>query len=80
MEEELALSRLAVEKSDRLYEDARILKDMKRYESSLSRLYYSVFWIITALARVKGFNASSHKALINYINRIYVVENKILTD
>ena len=48
MGEELALSRLAVEKSDRLYEDARILKDMKRYESSLSRLYYSVFWIITA--------------------------------
>jgi hypothetical protein len=37
MGEELALSRLAVEKSDRLYEDARILKDMKRYESSLHR-------------------------------------------
>jgi uncharacterized protein (UPF0332 family) len=80
MEEELALSRLAMEKSNRLYEDARILKDMKRYESSLSRLYYSVFWIITALARITRFNASSHKALINYINRVYVVENKILTD
>ena len=80
MEEELTLCKLAVEKSDRLFEDALILRDMKRYESSLSRLYYSVFWIITALVRINGFNASSHKALINYVNRVYVSEKNILKD
>ncbi len=77
---ELTLCKLAVEKSDRLYEDASILNEMGRTESSLSRLYYIVHWIVTALPRIKWFNASSHKALINYVNRVNVAGNGILSD
>ncbi len=51
---------------------AKIDFEHKRYEDSISRLYYCIYHAITAALLLKGLSFSSHKEVIGAFNKEFV--------
>ena len=66
-----------IEKSDEAIESAEILLNNNKYISALNRIYYSMFYIVSALARKHDFITAKHTSLIGWFNKKYVHEDKI---
>lgn len=66
--EYIEINRKALEK----LETARILLDNNRFDDAVSRAYYAVFHIISALLLSKGLVYSSHSQVIGSFNREFV--------
>lgn len=49
-----------IEKSEEVYQDAILLANNKRWNSSVNRLYYSSFYLVSALLYQYGYNAKTH--------------------
>lgn len=47
------------------------------YSLALNRIYYSMFYIISALALKNEFSTSNHSQLIGWFNKNFVKENKV---
>jgi len=66
-----------IEKSDDALEAAEITLINSNLTSSLNRIYYAMFYTVTALARKHDFITSRHKSLIGWFNQTCVHEKKI---
>ena len=49
----------------------------KSLAAAVNRLYYSIFYIISALAVKYKYSASKHKQLLGWFNKNYVISGKI---
>jgi len=49
----------------------------KYYSLALNRIYYGMFYIISAIAIKNGFSTSNHSQIIGWFNKNYVKEKKI---
>lgn len=49
----------------------------KYYALALNRIYYGMFYIISAIAIKDGFSTSNHSQIIGWFNKNYVKENKV---
>jgi len=47
------------------------------YETCQNRLYYAIFYIVSALAYKDNFITSKHAQLIGWFNKKYIYEDKI---
>ena len=47
-------------------------------ESSLNRIYYTIFYAVMALAQKENFKTSKHASLIGWFNKKFVFEDKSL--
>jgi uncharacterized protein len=66
-----------INKSKETFVDAQLLFDNNRYNSSVNRLYYSAYYLVTALLSSKGFTASSHSGVRIQFN-LHFIKTKIL--
>jgi uncharacterized protein len=71
------LIELQIKKAKETIIDARIALDNNRYRNALNRIYYAVFYIVTALSIKFDFVTSKHKQLMGWFNKNFVHEGKI---
>ena len=49
----------------------------EHYETCQNRLYYAIFYIVSALAYKDNFITSKHAQLMGWFNKKYIYDNKI---
>ena len=71
------LINIYVEKSYAALEDSKFLIEQKKYHIAINRIYYSIFYMISAFAVKDKFETSKHAQLIGYFNKNYISTKKI---
>lgn len=61
-------------------EDARIALENDRLHNAENRIYYAIFYIVSALALKNDFTTSKHSQLLSWFNRTYIKPGKISRD
>ena len=64
-----------ISKSHNAIEDAKFLLERESLHGALNRIYYGIFYIISALAVKQKFKTSKHSQLIGWFNKNYVRNN-----
>ncbi len=67
----------AIRKARQFLESAKLLRDVRDYDSSASRLYYAMFYCAEALLFSKGLTFSSHHAVISALGQHFAKTNEI---
>jgi uncharacterized protein (UPF0332 family) len=70
------LIKYSIEKADQSLKTAFDNLD-KDLVTANNRIYYSVFYIVTALAYINDYVTSSHHSLMGWFNKKYIYEEKI---
>ncbi len=60
--------------------EARILFEAKRLRGAVNRIYYGMFYAVSALALSRDFSTSSHSQLRGYLNREFVKTGALSAD
>ena len=71
------LIKVAMEKSKTALQTAKGNIDAKKLEGALNRIYYAVFYAVSALAVKNDFSTSNHSQLIGWFNRKFIYEDKV---
>jgi len=58
-------------------EDARILADRERWNSTINRLYYASYYAVSALLLNSGINSTTHSGTKNQFSENFI-KNKII--
>lgn len=58
-------------------DEARLAIENNRLHLAANRIYYSTFYIVSALALKKGFKTSKHSQLLSWFNKEFVKKNLI---
>jgi len=58
-------------------EDAKLLLENKRFHSAVNRIYYALFYEVSALLISRGFSFSKHSGVLSVFNRELVKTGKI---
>lgn len=66
-----------IKKSKEFFEDAKLLAGNARWNSSINRLYYSTFYLISSLLFIKGIKATTHVGLKSQFNLHFVKKDLI---
>ncbi|MEN8123085.1 MAG: HEPN domain-containing protein [Bacteroidota bacterium] len=66
-----------IEKSNEVFEDAVLLAKNERWNSSVNRLYYSVYYLASALLYKNNIQAKTHNGVKTQLFLSYVKTNKI---
>lgn len=66
-----------IEKSDQAYNDALILAKSESWNGSMNRLYYTCYYLVSALTLKDGIETKTHSGLRNQLNLHYVKNGKI---
>ncbi len=61
-----------IERAKKYLESAELLFNSKDYESSVSRVYYSMFYVGEALLLTKELSFSSHKGVITAFGKYFI--------
>jgi uncharacterized protein (UPF0332 family) len=72
------LIKYRIQKSHETTEDARIALENNRLRNALNRVYYSNFYIVSALALKENFSTSKHAQLLGWFNKNYI-KTKIIS-
>jgi uncharacterized protein (UPF0332 family) len=67
-----ALVKYRIHKAKETIIDAKLALDNGRISNSLNRIYYSIFYIVSALAVKHDFSTSKHKQLMGWFNFNFV--------
>jgi len=57
--------------------DAKLALDNDRYRTALNRIYYAIFYIVSALSVKHDFSTSKHRQLMGWVNVNFVKTGKI---
>ena len=68
---------LIIEQAIATLDDSKFLIDNKKYKIAVNRLYYCIFYILSALAIKYDFKTSKHNQLIGWVNKNFINENLI---
>jgi len=71
------LIKIAIKKSDEAYDSAEFNFVNKHFDTCQNRLYYSIFYIVSALAYKENFITSKHAQLLGWFNKKFIHENKV---
>ncbi|MEO8146261.1 MAG: HEPN domain-containing protein [Bacteroidia bacterium] len=69
-----------ISKSDEVFEDARILASSQRWNSCVNRLYYSAFYLVSALLYKMDIKADTHNGIKTQFFQHFVKTNHINKD
>ena len=58
-------------------DDARLLLENRRLHSAVNRIYYALFYQVSALLLAKGFSFSKHSGILAAFNRKFIKAGKI---
>jgi len=65
------------EKARETLQDGRILLDAGRYSSAVNRVYYAIFYEVTALLLAKGLSSTKHSGIMALFNEHFVKTKKV---
>ena len=71
------LIKINIEKSDDTIKAAELLLNNNLIKDALNRIYYSVFYIVSALARKHDFITSKHSSMMGWFNKEFIYESKV---
>ncbi|OGU10288.1 MAG: hypothetical protein A2X61_15185 [Ignavibacteria bacterium GWB2_35_12] len=71
------LIKYRIERSKETLKDAEVAIENDRINNALNRIYYSAFYIVSALALKHNFSTSKHKQLLGWFNREFISTGKI---
>lgn len=66
-----------INQSLKALEDVKFLLDNKKLSLASNRIYYAVFYIVSAIAIKNDFSTSKHKQLLGWFNKNFIASNKI---
>ncbi|MDO9578565.1 MAG: HEPN domain-containing protein [Candidatus Cloacimonadales bacterium] len=66
---------LNIEKAFQATTEVAILIENHLYATAVNRIYYGIFYIISALALKNNFSTSNHSQLIGWFNKTYIKNN-----
>jgi len=66
-----------IQKSHTALEDAKLAMDNERFETANNRIYYAIFYIVSALGYSKDFTTSKHSQLQGWFNKTFIKEKII---
>lgn len=75
LESRKSLIKYRLEQAIQTANDARFLIDDNKLVIAVNRIYYAVFYVITALALLHKFETSKHLQLIGWFNKTFIKEN-----
>ena len=61
-----------ISKSKETFRDAQLLYENGRCNSAVNRLYYSTYYLVSALLSTKGINATSHSGVRTLFNLHFI--------
>jgi len=76
-EEKAKLININILKSRNTLDDAKFLIENDKLPIAVNRIYYSIFYMLSALALKKDFETSNHNQLIGWFNKTFIASNKI---
>lgn len=79
-EDVLDLIKVRREKAKSTLEDAGLLLENSRILSTVNRIYYALFYEVSALLLINNLSSSKHSGIIELFNRYYVKENIVSKD
>ena len=68
-EEIIAYAKYQLEKSRDTFREARLLYEHNGFTGSVNRIYYSMFYSVTALMGLYGFSTSKHSGMLSNFNK-----------
>jgi uncharacterized protein (UPF0332 family) len=74
-EERQTLEETYISKSETTIEKVKFLIENNEYSLAMNRIYYGMYYMLSALAIKNNFGTSKHKQLIGWFNRTYVKRN-----
>ncbi|MDO9577839.1 MAG: HEPN domain-containing protein [Candidatus Cloacimonadales bacterium] len=69
-----------IKKSQEANEEVKFLISNGFYALALTRTYYSIFYMISALALQYDFSTANHSQLIGWFNKTFVKDNKVASE
>jgi len=78
MSNELVKYRL--ERADEAFEEAKLLAEKSKWNTSVNRLYYCCFYAVTALLAKEEMSSSKHTGVRSLFNLHYVKNGKVPKD
>ena len=75
MSNELVKYRL--ERADEAFEEAKLLAEKSKWNTSVNRLYYCCFYAVTALLAKEDMSSSKHTGVRSLFNLHYVKTGKV---
>lgn len=72
------LIKYRTERAKESIEEARIAIESEKYFNAENRIYYSIYYIVSALALKNNFSTSKHSQLLGWFNQFYI-KTKILS-
>jgi uncharacterized protein (UPF0332 family) len=79
-EDKIKQINLIIEQTIATLDDSKFLIDNKKYKFAVNRLYYCIFYILSALAVKYDFKTSKHNQLIGWFNKNFINENLLKKD
>ncbi len=67
-----ALIRYRIQRAHETEEEARMASDAKHWHLAENRIYYSMFYLVHALALQEGVTMSRHAQLVGWFNKTFV--------
>jgi len=65
------------QKSKQAFEDATLLFENNRLAATMNRIYYSMFYNVSALLLTKNLSSSKHQGIISLFNKEFVLADKV---
>ncbi len=78
-EEKDTLVNLRRKQSEEALEQVQFLLDNKKLNLAVNRIYYAIFYIISAIAIKNDFSTSKHKQLLGWFNKKFIASGEIDT-
>jgi uncharacterized protein len=66
-----------LDKADSTVDDIRFLLDNDKLAIAINRIYYAVFYALSALALKRQFSTAKHQQLIGWFNREFIKEHVV---
>ncbi len=63
------LIKYRINRAEETLDDAKLAIENNRLHLAANRIYYSVFYVVSALALKKGFTTSKHSQLLGWFNK-----------
>lgn len=72
-----SLKQYRIELAHEAIEEVALLIDNEKLRLAVNRIYYGMFYILTALALNHKFKTSKHQGLIAWFNKTFIKDKKI---
>lgn len=69
-----------IEKSKQALKSARDSINNENFETAQNRIYYAIFYVVSALAYKNDFKTAKHKQLMGWFNKKFIYEEKVFDE